>query len=241
MVTGADIITEQIFFPESEYLNNIIKNMPQKLKGGSILIDNGDFALYVSITIISMIIFFCLFAVIKQLMKYCEGESFTGMDNDSQVWKISSVCTMIHHVVVISLFTYTFYYSCSNMNGSPIPSREGGTFTSLTMKKRWGFFKDEVCFMQPNKGYAISLFFCMGYSIYDLFLMCFWIEDRTTLIKQTIVHHYCMILGFIAALCGGYWTSGLATSALYSEVSSLFLNFLDMQKNKPNNIFVPIA
>lgn len=220
------------FSPGAEYLNNIFKDVPEKLQQGSVLIDNGDFKFYLSVMILTIIIFFIMFTLITRILSYIEGEAFTRKDNDVKVWRVGTLCTLIHHLVIITSFTYTFYNSCSNKQGLPYPTTEGGTYTSLTDNKRWGFYMDESCFVQPNKGYAITLIFSIGFSLFDLYLMCYWIHSSTKLIKQTIFHHVCMILGILAALGAGYWTPGLAACALYSEISSVFLNMMMLIKSK---------
>jgi len=59
------------------------------------------------------------------------------------------------------------YWACSNMDGSPWPSKTGGTFSKAPEWNHWGAWKDETCFMQVNKGYIFTLLITIGFYTVD--------------------------------------------------------------------------
>ena len=69
----------------------------------------------------------------------------------------------IHHTMVPFIAVYILYNSCGNEEGWPWPSEKGGSYTSLTSDKRWGYFRDDVCWMEYNKGYGMLLAMTNGY------------------------------------------------------------------------------
>ena len=136
--------------------------MPEKLRAGSVFIDDGDVKLYLTVLLLSTLFFFGLhfmFDKIDQSQDSADG--YKNMDNDARVWFITHRCSIFHHVINISFCIYVFYNSCSNGDGRPGPPKLGdtGSYSSYENSKHWGCFLDETCFLEPNKGYAIALFF----------------------------------------------------------------------------------
>lgn len=88
MVVGVDYeaVTEfaEMYFPKSEYLSKIVGDMPEKMRSGSVIIDEGDLKLYLSVWILSIIFFFCLFAFFQFILrKFFYGEEeFANLTND---------------------------------------------------------------------------------------------------------------------------------------------------------------
>lgn len=116
--------------------------MPQKLKSGTILVDDGDLRNYLILCFGTTLFFFAIYALANMFMKKVEGKTFTDLDPDQKVWKNASFSTIFHHITNITLITYTMYFSCSNMDGMPGPTVEGGTFTKLESDMRWGWFRN---------------------------------------------------------------------------------------------------
>lgn len=178
---GTSIVS---FVAESgSYFDKLVGKMPAKLKGGSILIESDDLMHYLILCFGTTLFFFLVYMVSNAILSRIEGEAFDTLDSDTKIWKNSSLSTILHHVTNISLLTYTIYYSCSTVDGQPWPTEEGGTFTKLGSDKRWGWFRSETCYAQVNKGFAYSLFLCMGYSAFDFVLIAYWTEKRTRIIK----------------------------------------------------------
>jgi len=101
----------------------------------------------------------------------------------------------------------------------------------LGSDKHWGWFNDETCFLEMNKGFIFSLLFNMGYTAFDFWLCVFRIKERTPLVKQTIGHHIVLIMGFSFTFLGGYFVPSLGVLSLYCEISSLFLSYRDLMKD----------
>lgn len=60
----------------------------------------------------------------------------------------------MHHLIILPAIFYVFRNTCSNENGWPWPTKEGGSYSKVGSDKKWGFFKDEICFYEMNKGYV---------------------------------------------------------------------------------------
>lgn len=120
------------------------------------------------------------------------------------------------------------YISCGNEDGNPWLTEHGGSYTSTNEMKRWGYFKDDVCFMEYNKGYGMSGAFAIGYCISGLIILHFGFEKKTKLTKQMEWHHLILISGFVAGLIAGYGYPGNMCCVMLSEISSIFLNIKEM-------------
>lgn len=59
------------------------------------------------------------------------------------------------------------YWACSNMEGDASPSTTGGTFSKPDEWNHWGYWKDETCYFQFNKGYAYTLLITIGFYTCD--------------------------------------------------------------------------
>ena len=70
-------------------------------------------------------------------------------------WYILNIVTNTHHVIALIYMPYVFKNTCSNENGWPWPSKVGGSYSKEGSDKKWGFFKDEKCFLEINKGFIL--------------------------------------------------------------------------------------
>lgn len=84
-----------------------------------------------------------------------------------------------HHVIIPSMCYWCLYVSCGNEDGWPWLTEKGGSYTSLNSDKRWGWFKDDVCFMEYNKGYGIVLAITNAYLTYGYIVMAYFIKGST--------------------------------------------------------------
>ena len=76
------------------------------------------------------------------------------------------------------------------------------------------------------------LMFSVGFITFDTLKMIQCIEDKSNLlVKQTFFHHFTAIVGFSSAFFSGYSFTGLGCLGLYSEISSIFLNYDTQLKN----------
>lgn len=131
-----------------------------------------------------------------------------------------------HHVVVALYSTYLTYYSCYNELGLASPSEKGGSFTKSG--EHWGWWKDENCFMEFNKGYAYNIMISMSYMTVEYLIISFQIEKPTTLNQQMKMHHIMATSGYTLSLFAGYGYPGVSNASLFCEYSSIFLNYKDM-------------
>lgn len=152
--------------------------------------------------------------------------------SDQRVWFLNAWVTIIHHWLILPQIFYTLYYSCSNASGMPWPTEEGGTFTKLNSEKRWGFLKDQVCFLEVNKGFVFIELFSIAYMINDFVKLYFHLESQNKYIRESIFHHSAIFIAFFCSFIGGYAYPGICNMFLIAEVSSIFLNYNDMFSKK---------
>lgn len=136
------------------------------------------------------------------------------------------------------------YYSCSNENGWPWPSDNGGSFTSKSGTERWGWVRDDICMLEFNKGAVMVLMIANGFLAIDFIILRFWIQDRNALTTQMEAHHILAIFGFSVSIIGGYGLPMSGQGSMISEVSGYWLNYKDMfskeNRNSPLGQFVQI-
>ena len=144
---------------------DIIKKLPEKFRDGSVIIDEGDMQTYLVAQVCTIIFFFLVYEILKFFFTKFEVKAFLDRKNDDRIWYVNMWVTMIHHYMILPMIFYALYYSCSNKDGWPWPTKEGGSYTNLSSDKRWGFFKDDMCFIEPNKGYVLIQIFSIGYMI----------------------------------------------------------------------------
>jgi len=141
----------------------------------------------------------------------------------------------IHHTIVACFSAYLNYNSCQNELGLPYPSEKGGSFTSSG--KHFGWFRSDVCMMEANKGYAYNLLISIAYMTVDYIILDRWIEKKSIINKQTLLHHVMAISGFGMALISGYGMAGISNASLLCEFSSLFMCWKDMFTRETRNSF----
>ena len=134
----------------------------------------------------------------------------------------------VHHTMIPILAFWVLYNSCGNEEGWPWLSEKGGSYTSLKSDKRWGYFRDDVCFMEYNKGYGMILAITNGYLTFGFYVLEHWIIHKTKLNDQSKWHHIIAFTGFIGCMISGYSFPGNAVFTLTCEISSVFLNYKDM-------------
>lgn len=153
---------------------------------------------------------------------------YVDRKGDQRVYFVCCWMEQIHHILIPILSYWTLYVSCGNEEGWPWLSEKGGSYTSLHSDKRWGYFKDDVCMMEVNKGYPIVLAIANGYLTFSYFVINNWIKEKTKLNEQTQLHHVVAITGFVGCCISGYSFPGNAAFTISCEASSIFLNYKDM-------------
>lgn len=99
------------------------------------------------------------------------SQIYHSRKGDEKTALIMGFMDVTHHWIMVISCTYMLYISCGNEDGMPWLTEKGGSYTSLNSDKRWGFFKDDICFMEVNKGYAMILSFTLGYLIWGYILL----------------------------------------------------------------------
>ena len=117
----------------------------------------------------------------------------------------------------------------------PWPTEEGGSYTKLNSDKRWGFLKDQQCFLEVNKGFVFIQIFSIGYMINDYVRMHFLLSASNKYIKEALFHHTAIFIAFFCSFVGGYAYPGICNLFLIAEVSSIFLNYNDMFSKENRN------
>jgi len=130
---------------------------------------------------------------------------------------------------------YNMYWSCSNGDGEPWPSATGGSYSKPGKVKHWGWWKNDECFMEVNKGYVYILMISIGFVLTDIVILKYYFKDANKLNEQTIMHHYFLIGGFSTSLIAGYSFVGIANASLLCEISGIFLDYKDMVPVKYKN------
>jgi hypothetical protein len=125
--------------------------MPEKLRNGELLIDEGDIYVYATIMISSMIFFFAWFAVMEKIFKSNDyfDKSFLEKSNDDKYWRIQFLVLATHHSIVPITSTYFLYNSCNSQNGSPFGAKsagQGGSYRTFENQKHWGWLEEDYCF-----------------------------------------------------------------------------------------------
>ena len=207
----------------------LVKQLPSKFQSGSVFIGDGDITVYLVWLLFSTIFFFIVYEIVKfALQKFLQKE-MDARDGDQKIWYINGFVTIVHHLIILPMIYYVMYYSCQNENGWPWPSKKGGTYSKLGGDKSWGFLKDESCFIEPNKGYAMTQLFSIGYMIHD-FIKITVIRsggmDKYT--KECILHHTACVTAFVCSFYCGYAYPGICVLFLIAEASTIFLTYNDM-------------
>ena len=79
---------------------------------------------------------------------------------------------------MIPLMSYwVLYVSCGNEDGWPWLSEKGGSYTSLNSDKRWGYFKDDVCFMKAKPSLIALDMIYLGYMTENYIEYKYWVAD----------------------------------------------------------------
>ena len=124
------------------------------------------------------------------------------------------------------------YNSCQNEFGGPWPSKNGGSFTKSG--EHWGWWRNETCFMETNKGYVYNVLISIGFLTADYFQLG-KIENPSTIQNQTKIHHIMAVSGYGLSIFAGYGYPGVSNASLVCEISSIFLHFKDMFTKETRN------
>ena len=149
----------------------IIERLPEKFQKGSVFLDENDAWIYLGFYVGVTIIFWLVYHVYRLVFLKSKYSFYLEKDEDDRVWYTLAWVTITHHWLILPMIYYVFYNSCSNMDGWPWPSEEGGTYSKLGSTKKWGYFKDEMCFIEANKGYVFIMLFSMAYMTHDWYQM----------------------------------------------------------------------
>lgn len=184
--------------------------------------------MYAALMGVSALFFMIVFVFWKTVWRMSGSQMYYGRTNDQRTSLIMNFQDLTHHFIAICASIYLLYISCGNEDGNPWLSEKGGSYTSLYDTKRWGFFKDDVCFMEYNKGYGMIGSFTIGYCISGFVILRYKFEKKTKLTKQMEWHHIILISGFVAGIIAGYGYPGNMCCVLLAEISSIFLNIKEM-------------
>lgn len=86
---------------------------------------------------------------------------------------------IIHHIVVAIYSTYLMWNSCQSDKGNSRPSVNGGSFTASG--KHFGWWRDDTCLMEANKGYVFNVMISMGFMTVEFLIVTFQIEKLSSL------------------------------------------------------------
>lgn len=160
--------------------------MPEKLRHGSGVVQDGDLQVYGTIFFLSMIGFYIWFWVMEKIFIFNDyfDKSFLKKSADDRYWRVQFLVLATHHVIVPICTTYVMYFSCSNPHGLPFPSMAGGSYSTPEQPRHNGWYKTDDCFFEVNKGHLMILSFTLGFLTFDTLKMLQCIEDKSKLIVK---------------------------------------------------------
>jgi len=68
----------------------------------------------------------------------------------------------------------------------------------------------------------------MGYMTHDWYQMQFGVKKTNSYLWQSIFHHIAITIAFVSAIVSGYALPGICCLFLIAELSTIFLNYVDM-------------
>lgn len=188
------------------------------------------------------IYFFLVHELLTKIFLYSKLKGYMAKENETQrVWYVMNWVTIVHHVMILPMIFYVLRNSCSNEKGWPWPTKAGGSYSKLGGDKKWGFFKDQECFIEVNKGYILLQLFSISYMVHEYIRIQLYLEAWNRYIWETIFHHVVITFAFLCSMIAGYALPGICCLFLIAEVSSIFLNYVDMFDEKTTNSALALA
>ena len=133
-------------FSNSEEGKTIIDALPEKVKTGSIFIENSDAMLYLSILASFMVFFTITLFLTEKILKLTKNEGYDSRDEAAKARFVHLYWENIHHFLVPFMALYFLYYSCRPDNQLEEALGDGTLQKELSLEKHFLWFKSDVCF-----------------------------------------------------------------------------------------------
>ena len=169
------------WFPSAAEGDLIVGKLAPLFKTGESLLTPDDLKMYIAVYFGSILFFAFAYFFWEMVFKLSGSKMYLERTDDQRVYLINMWMEQTHHIIIPILCYWVLYVSCGNEEGWPWLSEKGGSYTSLNSDKRWGYFKDDVCFMEYNKGYGLILAVTNGYLTFGFYILRNWIKQKTKL------------------------------------------------------------
>ena len=164
--------------------DSMLQKLPEKLRSGSILIEDGDLFLYLSVYFGSCVGFYLIYLLLRVFFEKIQYGQYLDKSWDERECLLMTWMSQFHHLIVPPFALYNIYYSCQNANGSvfsPIPepgsSENAGSHTGVT----WAWYKEPSCRLEPNKGYVCNTLISIAFMTVEFILITIKIKKPKTM------------------------------------------------------------
>ncbi len=132
-------------FSSSEEGKKIIDNLPEKVKSGSIFIEDGDGILYFTYLLSFMVFFVITLFITEKILKMTKNEAYMSRDDAAKARYVHLYWENIHHFTVPFMALYFLYYSCRSDNDWEKSLGDGTLSKDLSVEKHFLWFRSDVC------------------------------------------------------------------------------------------------
>ena len=102
--------------------------MPDKLRSGSIFVEDTDWIVYLSIIVVSCIWFFILYPTLHLIIRKCKVKAYVERYESSKAMAyryVGNHVSNLHHIPVSCYLIWAMYDACSETSEFPISGAEG--------------------------------------------------------------------------------------------------------------------
>ena len=129
-----------------------------------------------------------------------------------KIFYINLFGSNMHHVIITS---YVLWIYCNPACQNPYPFK---------------WFRDEVCMLEFDVNFIYAGLITAAFLSFDYCLQRYKVKDKKSKVaKLSLLHHLIGISGIVIGFLPGYAAPGIGSIALISEISTINLNYRDMQ------------
>ena len=127
---------------------------------------------------------------------------YVQMDKPEQNEYSLQYIRIVHGAIAAAGSAYSIWWSCP----------DGATF-----------FTSEECRLVPRNSHVWVCFFTAGFLCYDSYGLMFLTTDRSTVVKQRLLHHVAGLLNYYIAFWQQDFTVTIGAAFIFIEISSPFV------------------
>lgn len=205
-------------------IKSLINQLPEKLRSGGVLIDDGDFVMYVQIYFGTLLFFYLLMNAIRLFFIRTQNKRYLEKEEGPAWYYICLFVSNIFYLIVVYRASkLVFFTECPYDKVTRLP-----------------WLNNDLCFISVQKYGVNTLVFVMGYFSYDFIYQIYWTKGNDALHYQSQIHHCVVAFGLLLAFNCGYGYVLNANIAMLCEISTFFLNIRSCYKKEELNNRLPL-